>query len=545
VVLFVGFVWFVGFVRPGSEGFAAEIPSVLRGPTLDAHNCYPEDGAWSDRLTRALGTKSAQIGIEQDLVWKPGPNGGVSMVAHDEKLTGNEPTLEDYFFKTVSPIAEAALTANAKDTWPIIVLHFDFKTNEPEHHRFVLQLLTKYRRWLTTAPRTSGDAVQQMTLGPVLVLTEAGDGQERDFYETLPVGERMLIFGTVPPVPLTTSDDRETQWNAAITATPDTLLPTGATNYRRWANFGWSVVERGGQKHAGAWDAADLTRLKSIVDRGHRLGLWMRFYTLDGYGAGGNLGWSDSYNFGSPDAVRERWRAAVGAGVDLIATNQYEEFARARTAIHSHGKPEGGGVAFVAMRAFVAAAAVILSISVAAETAPRNPEPQQPTAAVEAAMKQYNAALGVDCTHCHVAGDWKDATRPQFAIAKNMAQMVQVLNAGPLADSQGVRCMTCHGGQIRPARIDPASWMKVRDTQWPASLAAAPDNLKLSMSVETASLGVDCSFCHDPSDWKSQAKPTFATTGRMNDMFEIFPKYMPATARTQCFMCHKGHQKPD
>ena len=31
----------------------------------------------------------------------------------------------------------------------------------------------------------------------------------------------------------------------------------------------------------------------------------------------------------------------------------------------------------------------------------------------------------------------------------------------------------------------------------------------------------------------------------MNAMFEEFPKYMPATARTQCYMCHKGSTKPE
>jgi hypothetical protein len=40
-------------------------------PLLDAHNCYPDDGQWTDRLARALGTHQAQIGVEQDLVWKP------------------------------------------------------------------------------------------------------------------------------------------------------------------------------------------------------------------------------------------------------------------------------------------------------------------------------------------------------------------------------------------------------------------------------------------------------------------------------------------
>ena len=323
--LFMAFVCVAWFVGLGAQN------AILRGPMLDAHNCYPEDGKWNDRITRALGTKYTQIGIEQDLVWKPdGHGGGVSVVGHESTLTGTEPTLEDYFFKTAAPIVETALKAGRKDTWPVIVLHFDFKTNEPEHHRFVRQLLKKYERWLTSAPRTKDDAVQAMTVGPVLVLTEAGEGQERDFYSTLPPGERLLIFGTVPSVPLTTSDDREVQWDASIGATPETLLPTGATNYRRWANFGWSVVERGGQKRAGPWDAADLTRLKSIIDRGHRLGLWMRFYTLDGYGAGGNQGWSESYNFGSLAAVQERWRAARAAGMDFIPTNQYEEFAAFR-----------------------------------------------------------------------------------------------------------------------------------------------------------------------------------------------------------------------
>ena len=311
-----GLIVAVWLLFASGTGAQMDRSSVVRGPMLDAHNCYPEDGRWNDRLARALATKQAQIGIEQDLVWKPdGTGGGVSVVGHESTLNGTEPTLEDYFFKAVAPIVESALTANSRSTWPVIVLHFDFKTNEPEHHRFVLQLLRKYQRWLTSATRVPGDAVQPMTIGPVLVLTEAGDGQQRDFYDTLPVGERMLIFGTVPPA------------TGAFTATPEALLPTGATNYRRWANFGWSVVERGGQKNAGAWDAADMARLTSIAERAHALGLWLRFYTLDGYGPGGNRGWSDSYNFGSMDSVRERWRAVVAAGVDFVATNQYEEFA--------------------------------------------------------------------------------------------------------------------------------------------------------------------------------------------------------------------------
>jgi len=306
----------------------AEPPAPLRGPIVDAHNSYPEDGKWTDRLARALGTNQRPIGIEQDLVWKPdGQGGGTSVVAHSTTLLGGEPTLDDHFFKVVAPTLDKALVAGATDTWPVIVLHFDFKTNEPEHHRYVLSLLTQYERYLTTTTRGADHSVQPLKVGPLLVLTEAGADQEHDFYESLQVGARMLIFGTVPNVSLTTSRDRDAQSEAAIAATPATLMPTGATHYRRWANFPWAVVERGGQARAGAWDAADMVRLRALVARAHELGLWLRFYTLNGVTPAGDQGWSEGYNFGSTEAVRARWSAAVSAGVDFIATDQYEALA--------------------------------------------------------------------------------------------------------------------------------------------------------------------------------------------------------------------------
>jgi hypothetical protein len=38
---------------------------------LDAHNCYPYEGQWTDRLQRALST-GRPVGIEQDLAWYRG-----------------------------------------------------------------------------------------------------------------------------------------------------------------------------------------------------------------------------------------------------------------------------------------------------------------------------------------------------------------------------------------------------------------------------------------------------------------------------------------
>jgi glycerophosphoryl diester phosphodiesterase len=112
---------------------------------------------------------------------------------------------------------------------------------------------------------------------------------------------------------------------------PDGAHPgAGATNYRRWSNNPWSVVEEGGQIKAGDWTKADREKLEQLVKDAHKRKLWIRFYTLNGHAPelSATNGWTRSYNFGSLEAVQERWRAAIKAGVDFIATDQYEDFAR-------------------------------------------------------------------------------------------------------------------------------------------------------------------------------------------------------------------------
>jgi hypothetical protein len=269
------------------------------------------------------------MAIEQDVAWVTAADGtGRSVVAHEAPATGQEPTLESYFFDNLRPMMEAALASPRPDTWPLVVLHLDFKTNERAHHRAIWDLLGRHERWLTTAPRVQGDATQPFAVGPLLVLTENGAGQSAVFYDEVPVGGRLRIFGTVPPAVLASATaDREAEFDAAINASPQQLISSGTTNYRRWINFSWMVVERGGPARAGDWTDADDRRLGAIVSRVHSLGLWVRFYTLNGHPAGSGEGWTTSYNFGSIDAVRPRWRAAVDAGVDFIATDQYEGLA--------------------------------------------------------------------------------------------------------------------------------------------------------------------------------------------------------------------------
>jgi hypothetical protein len=296
---------------------------------LHAHNCYPERGEWSDRIERALATGLTPIAIEQDVMWAPAAGGreGRSVVAHDSPPTGQEPSLEEYFFAHVQPLMERALRENRRSEWPLMVLHLDFKSNERAHHEYIWRLLQRHESWLTTAPRVADVRPQPMHPGPLLVLTENGEGQERVFSDEVPIGGRLLLFGTVPPAPIVLPDDPAARAAAMIRASASTLIPSPATNYRRWSNHSWAVVEQGGQSNAGAWSADDDRRLRALVSRAHEQGLWIRFYTLNGYGKNDDKGWSDGYNFGSASAVEPRWRAAMAAGVDFVATDQYEAFA--------------------------------------------------------------------------------------------------------------------------------------------------------------------------------------------------------------------------
>jgi hypothetical protein len=62
---------------------------------LDAHNCYPYEGKWADRIERALST-GTPVSIEQDIAWYQGR----VVVSHTPKTNGSEPLLTDYFFRT-------------------------------------------------------------------------------------------------------------------------------------------------------------------------------------------------------------------------------------------------------------------------------------------------------------------------------------------------------------------------------------------------------------------------------------------------------------
>jgi len=314
VALLVSFALVAGRVNAGPNS-AHPGARVL----MDAHNCYPYFEWWSDRIDRAL-SAGGPLAIEQDLLWVKDVKTGQyrSVLSHGTPATGSEPGMREYFFERIRPVVEKALRDGNHGNWPLITLNLDLKTEEPEHLAAIWQLLSQYRDWLTTAVRSSNiDHSESLDVRPILVLTGESEAQKAVFYDQVPAGEKLLVFGAV-----------RTNMNDP-SAPPEVLAPHSQDNYHRWWNNSWHVVEAAGQPNAGEWTTEKEVRLNALVHFAHQHNLWIRFYTLDGATKPqlSANGWFRSYNFGSKDAVMKRWKAAATAGVDYIASDQYEELA--------------------------------------------------------------------------------------------------------------------------------------------------------------------------------------------------------------------------
>src|SRR5438552_2083665 len=96
---------------------------------------------------------------------------------------------------------------------------------------------------------------------------------------------------------------------------------------------------------------------------------------------------------------------------------------------------------------------------------PKNLKVLTPDVNVLKVLQAVNAALGVQCTYCHVQGDLASDENPKKEIARNMFRMLKqvalnfpdsgndFLNSRYLPFPEGkqyVTCYTCHQGSITP-----------------------------------------------------------------------------------------------
>src|SRR5207249_10606995 len=191
---------------------------------LDAHNCYPYYEWWFDRIDRAL-SAGTPLAIEQDLLWAKNPRTGAisSVVSHGGPPTGAEPGIREYFLERVRPIVENALRDGNHGDWPLITLNLDLNSEEPEHLAAIWGTLGEYREWLTTAKKTADLRNREpLDVRPLLVLTGESQAQKAVFYDHLPDGAQLLVFGAV---------ETNTKDPAAA---PEVIAPDAADNYHRW-----------------------------------------------------------------------------------------------------------------------------------------------------------------------------------------------------------------------------------------------------------------------------------------------------------------------
>jgi hypothetical protein len=163
---------------------------------------------------------------------------------------------------------------------------------------------------------------------------------------------------------------------------------------------------------------------------------------------------------------------------------------------------------------------------------------------IQLRMQEWNKALGVECTHCHLDGQWSLAYLPTFDLAFRMQRMVNDLNAGALKQYGGITCNTCHQGSITPPKITEAQWQ--RDAKRYDAAFNGDNSLALQMGVFTASLGVDCTHCHDPNNWGSDDNPKKAVGRRMRGMVGAINKHFAGVKNPEigCMTCHQGKLQP-
>ena len=87
---------------------------------------------------------------------------------------------------------------------------------------------------------------------------------------------------------------------------------------------------------------------------------------------------------------------------------------------------------------------------------PKNLKILQPQE-VMPSMRAFRTALGVECTFCHVEGNFASDDKPNKEMARKMLVMTREVNGKFPDGKMHVSCYTCHRGATEPAMAPPAA----------------------------------------------------------------------------------------
>jgi len=80
-----------------------------------------------------------------------------------------------------------------------------------------------------------------------------------------------------------------------------------------------------------------------------------------------------------------------------------------------------------------------------------------PANRMKAVMNTWKNSLGVECTFCHVKGEWDTDKIEEKGYAREMFKMAADLRKNYFDGKEEVTCYTCHRGEKHPAKRLPAA----------------------------------------------------------------------------------------
>jgi Photosynthetic reaction centre cytochrome C subunit len=186
-------------------------------------------------------------------------------------------------------------------------------------------------------------------------------------------------------------------------------------------------------------------------------------------------------------------------------------------------------------------------------------------------MQNFSKALGVQCTYCHVQGDFPSDANPKKDIARKMIAMVRQIDlsfpstAGIFPDGYSeVDCITCHRGSVKPETKAPHEFVNHGELTGTIVPGNAPGvNLKVlppDTKVHGASimhdfrdaLNVDCGFCHgagkpyevDVNPRKEIARGMISLVRKINTNFPGTGVFPVGPQAVTCYTCHREETHP-
>ena len=204
--------------------------------------------------------------------------------------------------------------------------------------------------------------------------------------------------------------------------------------------------------------------------------------------------------------------------------------------------------------------------------APKNLKLLDPKSDIRFVMQSINAALGVQCTYCHVQGDFAADTNPKKEIARKMIGMVRLIDSS-FPSSTGVfpegyhevDCSTCHRGSVKPEIKAPAKFYNRANSmgvppppQRPGvSLKLLPPDTRVHggdslMGEFRDALNVDCNYCHgggrtqevDINPRKDTARKMIMLVRQINSNFPGTGVFPVGDQQVTCWTCHRGDTHP-